>query len=220
MTKTLNDNPMSLNDVLYAFSLEDRRLDADLLDEYVRRFKEYAAPLTEFAIELALDRLHDECTPAVEVTAPSRHVSPSVSRAISRFHNRLHQLSQVAPKAAERTVQATVSPPINPFSNLDRSSFRGLARALGLNSVFLNKLRDRLIEPATIPVAFLGRLAGAVGMSVDSLRSHFAAPPQVGVQFYKADQKPEAVTRQSFRDAVTSSGLTPKEQRELLDFLS
>lgn len=216
MTKTSNDNPMSLSDVLYAFSLEDRRLDADLVDEYVRRFKEYAAPLTDFAIELALDRLHDECSPAVAATVSSREVSPSVSRAISRFHNRLHQLSQAAPKAAERTVRATVSPPINPFSNLDRSSFRGLAKALGVNSVFLNKMRDRLIEPGTIPVVFLSRVAAAVGTSVDSLRSHFAAPPQVGAQFYKADQKPEAVARQSFRDAVASSGMTPEEQRELL----
>src|SRR4051812_45529803 len=148
MTKTSNDNPMSLRDVLYAFSLEDRRLDADLVDEYVRRFKEYAAPLTDFAIELALDRLHDQCSPAVAATS-SREVSPSVSRAISRFQNRLHQLSQAAPKAAERTVQATVSSPINPFSNLDRSSFRGLAKALGVNSVFLNKMRDRLIDPGT-----------------------------------------------------------------------
>jgi hypothetical protein len=207
---------MSLNDVLYAFSLEDRRLDADLLDEYVSRFKEYAAPLTDFAIELALDRLHEECTPAVRVAAPSRDVSPSVSRAISRFHNRLHQLNQPVPTAMERTAQSAVSPPLNPISNLDRASFRGLAKALGVNSVFLNKLRDRLIEPATIPASFLGKLAGAVGTSVDSLRSHFASPPQVGAQFYKADQKPEAVTRQSFRDAVTSSGLTPEEQRELL----
>ena len=218
MTTTFNDNPMSLIDVLYAFSLEDRRLDADLLDEYVRRFKEYAAPLTDFAIELAIDRLHDECTPPVEATVLSRDVSPTVSRAISRFHNRLHQLTQAAPKAAERTAQTRASQPMNPFSNLDRSSFRGLAKALGVNSVFLNKLRDRLIEPATIPVAFLMRLAEAVGTSVDSLRSHFAAPPQVGMQFYKADRKPEAVIRQSFRGAVASSDLTPEEQRKLLGF--
>lgn len=216
MTKEANDTPTPLREVLYAFSLEDRRLDADLLDEYVRRYREYAAPLTDFAIELAIDRLHDNCVPPVEAVESSRKVSPAVSRAISRFHNRLHQLTQVATEPVERAVMKTVSQAINPFSRLDRASFRGLAKSLGVNSVFLSKLRDRLIEPATIPMGFLHRLAEAVGVSVDSLKTHFAAPPQVAAQFYKAEQKPEAVSRQSFREAVESSGLTPEEQRKLL----
>ncbi|HMO11132.1 MAG TPA: hypothetical protein PKB06_06445 [Actinotalea sp.] len=216
MAKTSNENPVSLNDVLYAFSLDGRRLDADLVDEYTRRFKEYPAPLTDFAIDLALDRLQDACSPAAEATARSGAVSPSVSRAISRFQNRLHQLRQPVPQTAERTAQARSARPINPFASLDRSSFRALAKRLGVNAVFLNKLRDRLIEPATIPAAFLNRVADAFGTSVDSIRSHFTGPPLGGAQFYKADQKPEAVARQSFREAVTSSGLSPEEQRELL----
>lgn len=217
MTKTSKDNLMPLRDILYAFSLEERQLNADLLDEYVCRFKEYAVPLTDFAIELAIDRLHDSCVKPLEVIESSCKVSPAVSRAISRFHNRLHQLSQPGPNATERTVQLTTSLPINPFATLDRESFRSLARAMGVTPVFLSKLRDRLIEPATIPLAFICRLADLIHTSVDSLKTHFAASSQTGLQFYKSDHKPEAAIRQSFSDAVRTSGLTEDERRNLLN---
>ena len=217
MTKASKDNQMSMQDILYAFSLEERQLNADLLDEYVCRFKKYAAPLTDFAIELAIDRLRDSCVKPIEVIESSRKVSPAVSRAISRFHNRLYQLSQPGPNDAERTMCPTVSLPINPFATLDRASFRSLARAMSVNPVFLSKLRDRLIEPATIPDRLLCKLADLIHTSVDSLKMHFAASPLIGRQSYKSDQKPEAAIRQSFSDAVRSSGLTEDERRNLLN---
>src|SRR4051812_45031950 len=105
MTKTSDNSRMPIHDVLYALSLEERQLNADVLEEYVRDFKKYAGPLTDFAIELVIDRIKEGCEAPERVGAPSRTVSPAVSRAISRFHNKLHQLGEPIPIAVERATQ-------------------------------------------------------------------------------------------------------------------
>ena len=81
--------PTALRDVLYAFSLAKPVPDARLLDEFVRRYPEHAAEITDFAIELAIDaaRGNDDNTEDAEPA-----VSPAVSRAMSRFQNRLFAL--------------------------------------------------------------------------------------------------------------------------------
>ena len=51
---------MPLRDVLYALSLAKPIPDAEVLDDFVRRYPEYAAALTDFAIELAMDAVSSE----------------------------------------------------------------------------------------------------------------------------------------------------------------
>jgi hypothetical protein len=57
MATTLTSNTPPLRDVLYAFSLAKPMPDAEVLDDFVRRYPEYAAALTDFAIELVMDTL-------------------------------------------------------------------------------------------------------------------------------------------------------------------
>ena len=68
--------PTALRDVLYAFSLAKPVPDARLLDEFVRRYPEHAAEITDFAIELAIDaaRGNDDNTEDAEPA-----VSPAVA---------------------------------------------------------------------------------------------------------------------------------------------
>jgi hypothetical protein len=47
----------SLRDAMYAMSLAKAVPDAELLDEFARRYPQHADALTEFAIELAVDSL-------------------------------------------------------------------------------------------------------------------------------------------------------------------
>jgi hypothetical protein len=48
--------------------------------------------------------------------------------------------------------------------------------------------------------------------------AHLRAPPVVDKQQrFKADQKPAAPTRITFEEAVRNSGLTPEQQRRLLE---
>ena len=148
MATILTRTPTPLRDVLYALSLAKPIPDAEVLDDFVRRYPEYAAALTDFAIELVMDALSseavNECTPSETTTV----VSPAVSRAMSRFQNRLYAVQQAK---AERSVTAPVE---NPFAALDRSSFRSLAQRLNANAVFLSKLRDHQIDPDTMPDSF------------------------------------------------------------------
>jgi len=86
MNQATPDTP--LREVLYAFAIAKATPDADLLEEYVRRYPNYAAALTDFAIDLIVDlgRGNDEHAP--DVGAPA--MTPTVSRVMSRFHSRLY----------------------------------------------------------------------------------------------------------------------------------
>jgi hypothetical protein len=45
----------ALRNAFYELALAERAPDAELLDDFIRRYPEHATELTEFAIELALD---------------------------------------------------------------------------------------------------------------------------------------------------------------------
>lgn len=208
-----------LRDVLYDFSVAQRVPDAGLLDDFVRRFPQYADPLTEFAIELAMDVLRPDPVVDAKATVDPDLVSPVVSRAMSRFQNRLHAVQQATKPNSDRASPSVVADAPNPFAELSRAAFRTLVDRIGANSVFVAKLRDRQVEPDTIPVGFLQCLADALDISPDLLTAHFAAPNVItSRQFYKADTKPDNNQRQSFVEAVRSSGLNEDQQRQLLRF--
>jgi hypothetical protein len=204
--------PAPLRDVLYAFSLAKPIPDAELLDEFIRRYPEYAADLTDFAIELILDDASREVENEEAPVEATTVMDPAVSRAMSRFQNRLYAIQQAK---LERSMTAPVQ---NPFAALDRSSFRSLAQRLNANTVFLAKLRDRQIDPETMTDGFRQRIADELKAPLDVICAHFAAQQQVQArpQYFKADQKPEVGGRQTFEDAVRSSGLTQDQQRYLL----
>jgi hypothetical protein len=217
MTTNTTNNMPPLDEVLYAFSVESRELNAELLDEYVRAHPDYADALTELAITLALDELE----PA-DVKASAREmtmVTPAVSRAVSKFQNRLYQMKKTsAVKATAATARIERTEVVNPFRSLNKSGFRAVARELNANNVFVGKLRDRQIEPQTMTAGFLDKLSGILKVSMDFVVAHLKAEPIVRAtpQFSKADDKPHVVARQSFEEAVRSSGLSDEQQRHLL----
>jgi hypothetical protein len=201
-----------LRDVLYAFSLAKAIPDVELLDDFVRRYPGYAAEITDFAVEIAIDAARGD----VEVEESAPKISPAVSRAISRFQNRLFELRQNEGNDRANSITAR-SAAGNPFSALDREGFRRLAVQLDANVLFVTKLRDRLIDPRTISRGFQQRVADELSVPLDVIIAHFAG--QAGVrtaQLYKSEQKPTAGTQQSFEEAIRSSGLTAEQQRTLL----
>jgi hypothetical protein len=211
---TATNTPTALRDVLYAFSLAKPVPDARLLDEFVRRYPEHAAEITDFAIELAIDAAEGG---DADVQEAEPAVSPAVSRAMSRFQNRLFALRQdeVSGSTTSATALSSVE---NPFATLDRTAFRGLANRLDVSTLFVTKLRDRQIDPNTMTTGFRKRVANELSVPLDVIVAHFTARPEAQPrQFYKAEQKPTAVGRQSFEEAVRSSGLTEEQQRHLMN---
>jgi hypothetical protein len=216
MSQTLNASPRALREAFYALSAAQEIPDAKLLDDLVRQHPQYGAELTEFAIALAVDALRsDRAVEAAEAAIDPTIVSPAVSRAMSHFQNRLHAVTTGGPKAASEP--ATIPDAPNPFSGLSRGEFRGLATRLSANAVFVGKLRDRQIDPVTIPPGFRARVADELKAPLDVVVAHFAGRQPIPTgQFFKADGKPTTGAQQSFDEAVKNSGLTPAQQAYLL----
>lgn len=207
-----------LKDVLYAFSMAQPIPNAELLDDFARRYPIHAAALTDFAVSIVLDlaRGGDDEEPAHEIEPT---VSKAVSRAMSRFQNKLFELQ--LSRNTGGAIAATHGDIVNPFAGLDRKGFRQLAEHLNCNAVFVQMLRDREIEPATIPPRFAQKVSDELSVPMELVVAHFAAHPRVyGGQYYKSSEKPRASTRVSFEEAVKKSGLTEEQQTYLLGLRS
>jgi hypothetical protein len=207
MTKSSKD----LSDVLYALALAMPVPDAKTLDEFVRRYPQYAESLTDFAVQLALDAgIEDD---EEDKDAADGSVSPAVSRAISHFQNIAFELDQSPGTGAAEAVT-------NPLARLSRDEFRAFTATLGANSAFVIKLRDLLIEPDTIisRPGFCQVAADGLNIPLEAMISHLHSQPVMpSQQRFKADKKPAIPKRETFEEAVRNSGLTPEQQRRLLE---
>lgn len=203
-----------LRDVLYAFSLENRAPDASVLDEFVRKYPEYAGELTDFAVEMVVDAALDHQDISSE--GETGRISPAVSRAMSRFENRLFEVrqSQLLRSTATSTRSTSVQ---NPFTVLDRTAFRALANRLHANNLFVSRLRDREIDVNTMSEGFKRRVADELSAPLDLVAAHFSAEAQIERrQFYMAEEKPQVSRKTTFEEAVRNSGLTEEQQSYLL----
>jgi hypothetical protein len=208
----------SLRDAMYAMSLAKAVPDAELLDEFARLYPQYADALTEFAIELAIDSLMHR-SDEEDVPADADEISSVVSRVMSQFENQLYERRQA--RAVTPPARAATASVENPFAALDRQGFRALVSQLDVNTAFLSKLRDRTIEPISIPKAYCRHLAQEMDEETEAMAAHLYAPQEsvaAGRQLYKAEGKPAATARQSFEEAVKTSGLSEEQQRRLLSF--
>jgi len=204
----MDPQQMSLSDAKYHLALAKPSPDAELLDEMVRRFPEHAADLTEFAIALALDRLGGTEDETFETS--STEISSAISKAMSRFHNRLYAEKKAALSSSEGSVD-------NPFASMPRSELRTFARAINANLPFVMKLRDRQIREDTMSEGFKRCVTEALEVPHDVVIAHFSALPEVRVDArFKAERKPDPGAKQTFQEAVRSSGLTPEQQEYLL----
>jgi hypothetical protein len=207
-----------LLDAFYELSLAQPMPDAGLLDDIIARYPEHADALTAFAVELAMDaNSNDAGEDGNEPSVPDTAISPAVSRAVSRYHNRLYAAKRSESELVRHSpLDANTG---NPFLALDREGFRRLADRLHVSTVFVAKLRDRQIEPDTITDGFRRLVSEELSAPLELVVAHFAARqnPESWRQLYKADEKPQAVSQQTFTDAVKSSGLSEEQQRRLLE---
>jgi hypothetical protein len=210
MTDTPSQGPIPLRKVLYELALAQPAPDAALVDAFVRRYPEYATDLTAYAIELALDAI---AAPHEPLEMPETTTTLSVAQAMRRFQSRLAAVQQ----ATDAEVAYAAPAVENPFATLSRAGMRALAQRLHANTVFVMKLRDRLITGDSMTEGFIRRLAEELGVLRETIVAHFAAPAFIpSSAHFKADTKPEAGEKQTFEDAVRSCGLTPAQQTALL----
>ncbi len=217
MKSTNSADAPSLRAACYEISMAKDVPDAGLLDEVVRRYPQFGAEITEFAISVALDALRERAGAQDVDAGDDDSVSPAVSRAMSRFHNRLH--AESIKTTAASAGKSTMAEAANPFSVLSRQEFRDFAARLNSTTHFVVKLRDRQIDPTTITPGFRRRAATELKVPVEMMNAHFdAMRGSVGAsaQFHKADGKPTDGGLQTFEEAVRNSGLSEQQQRDLL----
>ena len=107
----------------------------------------------------------------------------------------------------------------DPFAGLTPQSMKTLRQALGVPSVVINAFMDRLVAASSVPLAFMERMAEALGAELEPLATYLGKPPRLahGVR-YKADGAPVPPDgKMSFGELLAEAGVDPQRQTELLD---
>ena len=179
--------------VLMAFSMEPSH-GRETLERYVREYPQHATALIDCSIDLLYEGPESD-VPAIEVP------DSAVDKAWQRF---------------ERAVQQTDAEVANPFTKLNTSSFKSLARSLDVSNLFLMRVRDRAIRTATIPAQFVEKLASELGVTVQTVNVYLQGPPgMVSGHAFRSSVKPSVGEQITFDQAVATSQLSPEQQATL-----
>lgn len=113
---------------------------------------------------------------------------------------------------------ALAQPSRDPFVGLSGQAYQSLRQALGVPSVVLNALRDRLVAGGTVPMGFLERLANGLGAEMVEVAAYLAGPPKLArSQSHKSLAAPQAAsTKISFAEVLDEAGLSREQAAALL----
>jgi hypothetical protein len=202
----------NLDAVLLDFRAEAGAPKPSILDAYCRRYPQYARELTDYAIEWLIDEAMAQSEAPVD-TVDAGTSSHLVSRAISRLYEKMRE-RDAAKESRTRLVQEVS----NPFDTLSLPRVRAIRDELRIDTPLFTKFRNRLIDPDTVPGAFLERFAKLVERKTEEFFNYMRLPPMVhAAGDFKAEGKPSVTNRkESFEDAVRGSSLNEKQKQELL----
>jgi transcriptional regulator with XRE-family HTH domain len=187
-------------DILFEFSQEAVK-DAGLLERYINLYPEYRDALVALSVDLLISQI-DSFALDME-TEPSG----SVEKAWSQFQALLSPSDPAFIKSSNEE---------NPLIVLDQKGFIAIAKSLDVSRTFLSRFRDNSVLVTTIPNAFLQKLAEALGVEFDRLRSLLNSSPRIsaGVSF-KSEGQPIASKKITFDEAVENSGLSDAQKAKL-----
>lgn len=197
-TQRQRERQYEIDRVTEQYADEYRRGRAPRMEEYLRRYPQYAQELLEFgvyfhSVELDIETLDGP---------PDSDLSPAAQKALARIR------TQPAPgqiTAIEGLVKQGVAVGYSP---------KKLAEAVGLTTDLLGKLEARAIAIATVPITLVRRLAETLQVAPEAVATYLGAAHagQAGA-FYYADQPPTQ-QQQSFLDAVQASALSGELKQE------
>ncbi len=179
------------------FATAEQGSTEEMLADFVRRFPEHEQALRHLFATLG----EEEATEWTEIVP-----QPAQTTSLEQRVRALGLFDQIASSASEKA----------PFEGRSPQELRQLAKDLNLSTVFFAKLKDRVIDVQTMSDVFLCWLAAPMGATIQSLRDYFSAEPRMakGLAF-KADGKPQTKAKQSFEEALESSGLSDEQKRML-----
>ncbi len=188
-------------DVLDAFAVEPDP-GRETLERYLRMYPAFAADLVDIARELSRPVAEDD-TPLSAADAARvdaawyRHLAPSPSTA-----------------PAPNLVPGRVTDPLAALSVAD---LRTVARDLGVPRQVLTAFRERRVDVASVPCAFMARLAAAVHSTHEALAAVLAQPPALDRSWsYKSDTKPSGEAPIPFEHLLREAGVSDADRMTLL----
>lgn len=210
----------NLQDVFFELVSSVERPDAETLEDFVGRYPQFAAELTDFAVEWALQDLlpaeesSDEAGGAGDEPGTSAVPTSAVTTAMRRFRERLAELDQAAGAADGATVPGAGT---DPFAGRGPAELARIASDLGLDKTIMAKLRDRKIVADTVPRALRQGLAEHLEVPLPAIAVHLSGPAvvQAGVSF-KAPEAPRTGPKEPFAEAVRRSFLPEEEKARWL----
>ncbi len=188
---TPENSHLSCEDVLDAFAMESS-LGDDTLERYLQNYPEYTAELTELSYVLSRPVCEDEIPLTDEDKA-------------------------AIDKAWQRHVEAAPKATADPLEDLSVERKRQIARLLDVPQQVITAFREHRIEPTSIPLPFLERLATALDSTVEILIRSLSLPPTPNPErSYKADNRPEVQNQVAFEQILINAGVSQEKQSQLM----
>lgn len=191
--------PRDAQEVLLRFAVEGeptpRRLEA-----FIGEHPDLRRQLTDLAVEMVLE-------PARVPEPADAATARVVASAVARFQTR-----------ANGNPASRGAPAANVFGTFVGPAFPRLAARLGVTPAFLIKVRDGLVAAAGFPDALVQAIAREVGHAPEVVQALLERPASMPAgTMAKASEKPSVGAKQSFEEAVATSGLDEAQRRRLLD---
>lgn len=173
------------------------------VEDYVRRYPDYAAELIEFALHFHAVTAH--LPPVAEARASA--LSPAAQRVLAKARQ-----SASAPATETRILSLAKS------AKAAGLSMSKLGATVGLNMVLVGKLDLRAVTPGDIPRELIKRLADALQTPVEAVSAYLGKPVQANAFFY-ADTPPQP-GQETFASAIQNSTLSSDQKREWAEIMA
>lgn len=190
----MNENTIpSEEEVILAFAVEPIH-DRKTLERYLTEYPEHSIALVDCSIELMLD------------STQSDTVVESTEDAVEHAWQRFQAIMRVSDDTSL----------MNPFAKLNPTAFKSLAKRLNITNLLLVRLRDRAIEPMTIPIRFIQKLADELEVTVDAVLAFLnGSPSMISNHSFRSSEKPMVTNQITFQKAIETSQLTESQKNTL-----
>jgi hypothetical protein len=190
----MNENTIpSEEEIILAFAVEPIH-DRKTLERYLTEYPEHSIALVDCSIELMLD------------STQSDTVVESTEDAVEHAWQRFQAIMRVSDDTSL----------MNPFAKLNPTAFKSLAKRLDITNLLLVRLRDRAIEPMTIPIRFIQKLANELEVTVDAVLAFLnGSPSMISNHSFRSSEKPMVTNQITFQKAIETSQLTESQKNTL-----
>ncbi len=181
----------SIDQITARYVEEYRAGNAPRLDDYVRRYPEFATEIADFVVyfhAVAEPMPQVDAEPAAELSAAARVIQARIREEMA------------FPGLVARARVIGLTPP-------------ALAVAVGISMDVLGKLESHVIAAASIPPTLVRRLAESLRATPEAIATYLGGVPLQAGSFFYAERAPER-KHESFLAAIQASASLSASQKQ------